>query len=410
MKRMSDMNEEVMRPVRAVQVCLANYLGERLQALYLYGSLAAGLYQPEESDINILAVVADEAAAVDPSGSASFLHSLAAAFAPVWLSCGSLLRRAPVVVTRSAWLRHLQLNPVLASRLRDESSLLTGVDLLPPVVLAPGEWAAYWATEATRASAALAPQLLAEKEALLAQQRLRRLVRSLSRRPVLPAETPGALFAEAQSHLAAMVAGLPAIKATISGRQPGAPPLMPRLQAIYERSDTAILVFPDLTTGEWSAIDWGEVAGLLQNQYARLEVTTAAQLRLSLAQEQALTYSLMGYDHAWGATLLENLPVSRRATLREAARLPSTIQTTALPGAYLSGKEAYQLIHDFQNRLLNVHLRHELLVRIHGLAPAVPSEALPEKEAPTWQRIDAILDHAAWWADYYTGLMAASDQ
>lgn len=87
--------------------------------------------------------------------------------------------------------------------------------------------------------------------------------------------------------------------------------------------------------------------------------------------------------------------------------MPSHILVNALPHSFLTAANAsddtlHKLIHDFQNRMLNIQLENELLFRL-GLIPAkfVPPEPLPDREASAKQRLTAIFQHLEWWADFY---------
>ncbi len=64
-----------------------------------------------------------------------------------------------------------------------------------------------------------------------------------------------------------------------------------------------------------------------------------------------------------------------------------------------------KLIHDFQNKLLNIQLEHELLVRFGIVQRFTPPEPLPEREAPNHQRIELIFKHFHWWTNFYTDQM-----
>jgi len=64
-------------------------MGDQLDAVFLFGSLAGGYYQPGESDVNLLLVVAD----------GTSLHSVRSLFLPIWDEHGSRLRRAPMVAS-----------------------------------------------------------------------------------------------------------------------------------------------------------------------------------------------------------------------------------------------------------------------------------------------------------------------
>ena len=66
------------------------------------------------------------------------------------------------------------------------------------------------------------------------------------------------------------------------------------------------------------------------------------------------------------------------------------------------------LVHDFQNKLLNIQLRQELLCRIMDRKLEFPEQKLPSREAVIEERLQGIMDHLEWWADYYFNKMNES--
>ena len=104
------------KPIAAVSAALQGELGEDLISLCLYGSLTTGTYQHGQSDINLLAVVADDIA----------FHRLREALRPVWREYGSLLKKTPIIATQANLERHLDLNPVLAQHLSTHAQPIIG--------------------------------------------------------------------------------------------------------------------------------------------------------------------------------------------------------------------------------------------------------------------------------------------
>lgn len=376
----------------------------QLEAVYLYGSYGQKHYQPGESDINLLLIVAD----------GTSFYALRNAFLPLWQEYGTILRRAPLVAQASAFTRHLLLNPMLAHHLAREAQQLLG----PPDFMSelaavnPHEAYARLASEAMQASAALAPELLEPEiaEARLAQ--LRRLARRFRGEPIPEGETPAQLFARVQHFLEPRIAKLPAVRPW-TDTQPSTTtsPFLPGLQAIYKEGDHMALVFARLTPQQIIKTNWQLLSERLANQCSGVWITTAAQLGLTLAFETPLAFRFRRYEHNWGLDPLETVPVSKRQMLRHAARGPSDILIDSLPNAYLTwGKEEmYRLIHDFQNKLLNVQLEHELLYRIKEVERFTPPSPLPARTAPSQQRIEAIFQHLDWWTQYYAGEMMKFD-
>jgi hypothetical protein len=128
--------------------------------------------------------------------------------------------------------------------------------------------------------------------------------------------------------------------------------------------------------------------------------------------ETPLDHLLFSYNLDWGADVLDIVPKSRRLIMRDAGRLPSNIELAELPHIYLTAGdgEMPMVIHDFQNKLLNVQLRHELLVRTNQAIAALPPHALPGRDVSHENRIRAIFEHLHWWANYYTNSMLNYDR
>jgi hypothetical protein len=91
--------------------------------------------------------------------------------------------------------------------------------------------------------------------------------------------------------------------------------------------------------------------------------------------------------------------------MRYSARVPSRILIDELPNIYLTKENSEEslnkIIHDFQNKMLNIGLEHELLVRFGLSERFVPPTPAPGREAPPQQRIAALFQHLEWWADFY---------
>jgi hypothetical protein len=369
-------------------------IGDHLHTLYLFGSLADGSYRPGRSNVNLLAVV-DEAAR---------LPQLRAAFQPAWRKHGKTLQRAPLLATPTTLARYTRLRPDFAWHLAQHGRPLLGQPLtgLPTTEPRPLERLSPLALQAMAASAALAPQLLSPEAAEQSLTLLRGLAYRLAG-VASETATAGALFAQVQAALAPRLATLPVTHWT-GLTYLESPPLLPQLLAIYEETDQIVLILPEMSAADWLAIDWDEVAGRLLDQYYGLQVATPAQLRLVMAQERAADLRLGRVRHIWGAHPIEALEAATGRILHSAARLAARLHLDDLPNTYLTSTEAQdnKIIHDFQNRLLNVQLQHELLHRLAHLPRSEPPIPLPDRTTPTPQRIEAIAYHFDWWADHYT--------
>jgi len=394
------MNPEAVSAAQEVADQLTQELGEQLVAFHLYGSTVTQRYLPQHSDINLLAVTRDD----------TDIHAVRAAFWPVWDSLQTILHHPPSVATVSQLQRHLQLQPLIHQHLATFGQLLAGRSLLPPApAVSQAESLAYWCQQSLEVSPVLAPGLLRNGTLTRLAERLRRLARQLDC-PVTADADLTAVFGQVQVALTSKVAQLDSEFQWSAEPLADAPSLLPQLQAIYEVEDGLLFIFPDLPLSEWEAINWVEVTELLRDQYYNLWVATAAQFRLALRLERPLYSRLRHFSHLWGHDLLADLPSDQRLLFRQAARLPSGLLIDGLPRAYLSQDEdnLHPLLHDFQNQLLNIQLQHELLIRLHQLAPAAPPQPLPDRDWPAPERVAAIFYQLDWWAAHYTGLMLSA--
>jgi hypothetical protein len=382
----------------ATAAALQKGLGNQLQAVYLFGSLVEGNYQPGQSNVNLLAVVADD----------TRLQDVRTIFQPVWAEFETILQRTPLIATTETLARYFNLRPAFGHHLAQHGQRLVGrgQQELPAVAASETELLAPVAAQVMTASVALAPQLVGPEAAENALILLRRLARRLTGQAVDKATTAASLFALVQTALSPRLEAL-ALTQWQAGGAIESPPLLPQLLAIYEETDQVIMVLPEMTTWEWLAIDWNEVAERLVEQYYGLQVVTPGQLRLVMTEERASDLRLGRVRHVWGAQPLAGITVETGRILRAAGRLPAELHLDGLPYAYLSSDEEQdgKIIHDFQNRLLNVQLQHELLHRLAQMPRSGPPTTLPGRDTPSAERIKAIMGHLDWWAGYYAGEM-----
>ncbi len=394
------------RIVNAVVNTLSNELGSALENAYLYGSLAQRTYEMGESDINLLLVVSE---GLD-------IHALRAVFLPLWQEYGRRLLRAPLVTTRRTLARHLLLNPVLSDHLAsegqplvDSGNMLTSLPAQPALNLQ--DTYAYLAHEALLASAALAPELWPPEEQAENRRKLRSLARRIFGEGVDPQETAVSTFARIQEYLIPIINELPTDQPWQSLRT-ATSPMLPGLQATYAKDlEKMILVFNQITAKQLASIGWGKLAGRLAKDYTGLYVTTSVQLRLVNEFETPLDIFFKRNKRTWGEDPLGDLATTNYYKLRQAARRPSSILVDSLPNAYLTRPESEvgDIIHDFQNKMLNVQLESELLGRMGLVERAKPPMPLPGRESPPKERIDAIFGHLDWWTDHYTKAIQQAD-
>ncbi len=374
---------------------LLTALGDDVQAVYLYGSYAQGFYQPGESDINVWVVTTDEADFA-PAREALLMvwtEQVAAAF-----------RTPPALVRHAAFSRHLQLNPALAYHLSHEGKLLAGEQILPTAPPPdPTDMLAQDIIQAMLASSAVASHLLDPEIAPERLHQLRHLARRLSRQPQSAELTPVQLLGCVQNQLQARLGALPNPPGPHPPPDELAPPLLPDLQAIYEVAEEVLLVLPDLSSQRLGQTNWSEVGALLAGDYNGLRLTTSTQLNLALSVSNPLSIRLMRYTHVWGHDGLADVPVAVSGICREAARHCSQLLAVTFPQMVLAAadEKSGKVIHDIQNKLLNIQLQHELLHRMLGWERTQPPMPLLDRHAPAWERIMANFAHLEWWTDYY---------
>ncbi|MBP7999729.1 MAG: nucleotidyltransferase domain-containing protein [Chloroflexi bacterium] len=383
--------EVVLEPVLKV-------LGPQAQSAYLYGSYAQGFYQPGESDINLLVIMTDE----------GDIHAVREALLPVWTAnVAAAFQHPPALVRRTHLARHFRLNPAFAYHLTHEGQHLAGRSLgKAPDSFDRADLLAQDINQSMIASAAIAEHLLEPEIAQERRLKLRHLARRLSRQPQAVTKNAVQLLSCVQEHLQKRFEALPAPPTVNGSPDEEAPPLLPDLQAIYEVTEEVLLVLPDLSGTRLTQTDWRKVGDLLAGDYNGLRLVTPAQLHLALRYANPLGIRLLRYNHAWGRNSLDSIPVNTAAICREASRYCSHLLTITLPQLYLAAdeEEVSKVIHDLQNKLLNVQLQHELLHRLLGWERLLPPTPLPDRHTPFPQRIEAIATHLDWWSQYYLNL------
>lgn len=376
---------------------LATTLGTQLEAVFLFGSLAQGFYQPDESDINLFLVVSDDIN----------IHNLRKSFYPIWQEYGALLKGAPNVATRSAFVRHLRLNTLLAHHLVRDGKKLFGTKPLLNEDLKPlnaAEAYAYLANEAMVVSQVLIPHVLKPEAAVALQSKLRSIVRRIQKAPLTADETNAQLFSRVQHYLSPLISKLPELKVWRGLDLPQqTSPILPGLSVIYEETGKLVLAFSQLTPHQILRADWEHVAQQVPDSALGVEITSAEQLFLIANYEHPLHLCFRKYEHSWGPDFLSEIDLIPNQIFRHAARLPSRILIEEMPNALLTHDEDYypNVIHDFQNRLLNIQLEHELMVRFKLVERFVPPEPLPGRDEAAKIRVEAIFKHLGWWAHFY---------
>ncbi|HSH03846.1 MAG TPA: hypothetical protein VLL52_15125, partial [Anaerolineae bacterium] len=199
------------------------------------------------------------------------------------------------------------------------------------------------------------------------------------------------------------IANLGHIQRPPTSPQDDAPPILPQLRALYNKGEISTLLFPDPLTPHIKNTDWAEVGDLLAGEYEGINVSTPTQLHLALRVHAPLDHYLRRYEHGWGEDPLATLEFTNEQLYRTAARKPHDIQTGEFVHAYLlaDDEEAlHKIIHDFQNKLLNILLQNSLIARLEG-KKAIKPPPLPDRTDPSPMRIDGIFNQLDWWSNYY---------
>ena len=381
-------------PSEVVRAGLVNSAATHMHALYRFGDGERDNVVPGLANLELLALVRDS----------SSITPLRAAFLPLWQQVGHRLQQPLAAATPASWQRHLELDPLLGHRQAQYGRLLWGTaEPYRNGSASARSQAAFAADVAMQASEALTAAVLSSTEAQEAVRRLRGVARFLGHSP--DGAMPAQLFAAIQTTLSPLLPLKP--ETTSRPLLPDAPSLLPELQAIYEKADRLIFVLPEMPASRWESINWHAVADTIAGQCAGLQLATPAQLRLVVSHQYPVHYTLRSYRHIWGRDLLAGLSITRRRLWQDAARLPSLLETVELPQSYLSATddELSRVIHDFQNKLLNVQLRHELLLRMKMVRQITPPPPLPPRTESAARRIAGIFQHLNFWANFYTDLM-----
>jgi len=391
------------RAIESACSALKQAFGDDLVSIYLYGSLAAGYYQSGDSDINLLVVLNE----------GFDIHHLRNIFRPIWHLYGQVLKKSPLVASKTTLTRHIHLNPLFGHHLAATGQLIEGSEFLPDLPRVESiEELARISRSILSASAAVAPSMLSELEADETIAALRSLVRQLFHANVDADANVEQMLAKVQQELLSRLEAYPDLHWKDSAVA-DAPPLLADLRAVYEKENRLLLVLPDLSPENMAeritSIDWPEVVSRVHLQYRGLRITTPTEFRIMLIYDAPADVQLESYDHAWGLDPIGDLDISQWRVDRDLGRLPSDLQLATLPHAYITTDDAdiAMLIHDLQNKLLNIQLRSERQNRMQNRPVVIPSIPLPDRNESTKVRIAAINDHLDWWASHYADAMLA---
>jgi hypothetical protein len=372
-------------------------LGEQLTALYSYGGLSACTYCTARQGINLFIIIRDD----------TRMQDVREALHQVWLLHGDKLGQVPLVARRASFLRHLRLDPVLAYDLMATGEKHAGEDLVGRRVIPEHiELVARIAKESMKASSALAPTMISRYEYNVSVNTMRCLANQYVADDYSPDDHPSRIYAGIQKYVAIQIGRYDGLKID-PNNEPGNAPVLEVLLAVYSMDNRLILVLPDLPPDDIAekiaTIDWATVANRISGEFRGLRLTTPSQLRLIMQIEGAADVSLGIIERLWGKDLLHELEIERWRVMRDLTKLPSDILIDTLPRSLIVSEDndLPVLVHDLQNRLLNIQLRNELFSRLEYSARKMPPEPLPDRSAPSLVRIEAITDQLEWWANYY---------
>jgi hypothetical protein len=322
-----------------------------------------------------------------------------------------------LVTTSETLSRHFDFDPELAEGLLERGRLFFGEHVPPAKVptVSDAERLARIARAAYSCSALLAPGLLSTHEATHLQSSLYSLYESLVDASPDPALPPLHLLRDVYQVLARRLAGYEDPGHQLDSRTPKAQP-MSGVIAVYEKQQGLIIVVEEDWLDDFatrvSTDGWQRLSERADGHYRSIHVTTAKQLRLLAGIDDAADYFLGYYARIWGQDILGDLDIDHKRVLRDLGRWPSYLALAEMAQLLASSadNELFMLVHDLQNKLLNVQLRNELFSRRLGLKPQAPPITLPEPSAPVQQRLEAVSAHLLGWADHYWEAMHSVDE
>lgn len=386
-----------MKAIYAVLGALQRALGDRLTALYSFGGISACTYCTSPTGINLLVVISDD----------TRMQDVRHALRQVWRLHSAELGQVPLVARKASFLRHIELDPILAHDIVASGEQFAGEALLSDLLAPePIELLARIAGETMRASAVLAPTMISQQESDRAINALRCLAGEYLAEDYSPTDLPAKIYSGVQRYITYQIGRYDELSWNAS-EESGKAPVLEVLLAVYSMENRLVLVLPDLPAEDIAeritSINWRSVASRVAGEYRGLQLSTPAQLRLILRLEGAAEFALGTFEHAWGLDPLADLEISRWRVLRDLARFPSDILIDTLPRSLIvcDDNDLPVLVHDLQNKLLNIQLRTELFSRMEYSVAEMPPEPLPDRNAPNQIRIEAIANQLEWWANYF---------
>lgn len=318
----------------------------------------------------------------------------------IWAEHRVQLPNPPILINRSDFERYLQLFPGRAIHMAHNSKKIGPAPMLAEKVsVAPSSdqlhgWAYF---QALHTSELIAPNGAISSDALhLLYSQLRQF-------------NPDALNSGARHPrelVMQLMESLPEVEYTLT-EEIGSPPEslpIPTLVSHYTNLDRQIFLVSNYQKGI-TETDWSAVWEHFPRQTEAFQISTPGRFREAIRTYGALDHKLMSFQKMWGADLLSDVNPTKAEILQDAARLPIKILVEEyLPKLIEVAPEEEAdriIIHDFQNRLLNIRLQNELLGKLGLAEKREPDMAIPSRDAPTHFRIRMVQNHLSWWSNYY---------
>ncbi len=358
-------------------------LGDAVTAIVGYGSVYEPHFNANESDLNLLILLADNC-----DIEATRTETIA-----LWDKHQACLKRSPRMVLESVWAKHLMLNPVLLEHFRHTGRLLYGGVRQQDIQLRISmSRKLYWWREAFLCSQAL---FQVEKRDDL--MRLWRQVKKTAE------PMPGELVARLGEIWHAF--DFPTPPHLQAAPQEVAPYGIQNLIALYSSIDVLVVILggvEDLLATDWAAVE----EQMREQGYNSARVATPIQFYSMLSSYDTLDVQLLTYDYVWGIDIVAEIKPKIANSCYAAARFASDLQVNYFADCYfphaMSPEHSSHHIHELQNKLLNIRLQNEILTRFALIDPFVAeSGALPDREVADSLRIRAIYERLGEWVDYY---------
>lgn len=350
----------------------------------VYGSILQPYYDPAHSDLNMILIVADDCN----------INNIRRIFLPLWGEHHTIYRRAPLVARESTFTRYLNIFPAFHNHLNDFARIIKQNKLQnqPLSTAAPHETRAHLAREALVASTILAQEGYDKSKREKAVATLNRLQR---RYDLLDEAGLPQLLCEFLNQISNPTPNLKA--------EDDAPYHIVGLVSLYEKLGDLIFIVE--TPATIPQIDWTQVADdVATNGFTGFSITTPELFRLLVEKVYPLDHAILSYNHVWGADLLTAVTVPAEDVMRDAARIAMIYEVDQYPNRLLTTPPSQEnnavVIHDFQNKLLNIRLQNELLARLK-MSDKSGTGRLPGKDAAQIVRLQGLWEIFGLWGQYF---------